>query len=120
MSEAGDFIKGKSMDFSIRIVNLYKWLCNEKKEYVMSQQMLRCGTSIGANLAEAKSAISRADFVAKVYIALKECNETRYWLELLFRTNYLNEQQYYSINTDAVELGKILTTITKKTHPENK
>jgi len=80
-----NIVREKSMAFAIRIVNLYRILC-EKKEYVMSKQVLKAGTSIGANLAEADCAISRKDFLAKVYIAFKECAETKYWLELLQKT----------------------------------
>ena len=106
--------KEKSMLFAIRIVNLYKYLC-EKKEYVLSKQILRCGTSIGANLAEAECAISRKDFLAKVYISFKECIETKYWLELLFKTEFITEKEYVSINEDCEELRKILSSITKTT-----
>ena len=119
MSNAGDLLITKSMDFSVRIVNLYKWLCNEKKEFVLSKQLLRSGTSIGANLSEAQSAISKPDFSSKVYISLKECREAQYWLELLKRTDYLDEKQYQSIKNDAVELGKLLSSITKKLQPNS-
>jgi len=117
MSEVGKMISDKAMDFSVRIVNLYKWLCSEKKESVLSKQLLRSGTSIGANLAEAQDAVSSADFVAKLYIALKECSESIYWIELLYRTDYLDQPQYQSILTDAEELKKILTSIAKKIKP---
>lgn len=103
----------KSKAFAIRIVRLYVHLRETKREYVMSKQLLRCGTSIGANLAEAECAISRADFKTKVYIALKECAETMYWIELLMETNYLTSEQYESIYADAVEIRKILTATTK-------
>ena len=99
MSKAGDLLMNKSMDFAVRIVNLYKWLCTEQKEFVLSKQRLRCGTSIGANLSEAQSAISKADFASKVYISLKECKETQYWIRLLHRTNYLDEKLYLYIMT---------------------
>lgn len=92
----------KSKKFAVRIVNLYKYLCNEKKEFVLSKQILRCGTSIGANLAESKSAISKKDFLSKIYIALKECSETIYWLELLKETGYINETMYISVNNDCI------------------
>ena len=81
-------VKYKSKRFAVRIVNLYKYLCNEKKEFVLSKQILRSGTSIGANIAESECAISRRDFLAKVYIALKECAETLYWLDLLYETEF--------------------------------
>ena len=110
---AKSVIYEKSLNFSIRIVNLYKWLCNTKHELVLSKQLLRSGTSIGANIAEANGAISNADFTAKLYIAYKECKETLYWIELLFRTKYLDEKQYNSLIEDAIELEKLLTSITK-------
>lgn len=119
MSEAGELLQEKSMNFAIRIVKLYKWLCDEKKVFVLSKQLLRCGTSIGANIAEAQGAMSKADFAAKVYISSKECFETQFWIELLYKTDFLDEKQYQSIKTDAVELGRILTSITKKIHPRN-
>ena len=102
------------MNFSIRIVKMYKYLCYEKQEYVLSKQLLRSGTSIGANIAEAQNAISKKDFVSKVYIALKECTESKYWIELLYRTEYFNKETYISIKTDCEELEKLLTTTTKK------
>jgi len=110
---AQSIIYEKALSFSIRIVNLYKWLSNTKNEYVLSKQLLRSGTSIGANIAEAIGAISNADFTAKLYISYKECKETLYWIELLFRTNYLEEKQYSSLLEDAKELEKLLTAITK-------
>ena len=105
--------RNKSKKFAIRIVNLYKYLCDEKKEYVLSKQLLRSGTSIGANLAEAEFAISDKDFLHKIYIALKESAETMFWLELLFQTEYLTETEYKSINEEALELLKILNATTK-------
>lgn len=103
----------KSKNFAIRIVRLYRYLCTEKKEFVLSKQLLRSGTSIGANLAEAIYGISDKDFLSKMYISLKECAETKYWLELLFKTDYLTEQQYQSINEDCTELIKLLTSSAK-------
>ena len=103
----------KSKRFSVRIVNLYRYLCEEKREFILSKQLLRCGTSIGANLAEAECAISRKDFLAKVYIALKECAETKYWLELLNETGYLTNNQFQSIYSDCEELRKMLSSTTK-------
>ncbi|MBR5959672.1 MAG: four helix bundle protein [Clostridia bacterium] len=103
----------KSKGFAIRIVRLYQYLKDEKKEYVLSKQLLRSGTSVGANLSEAKYAISRNDFIAKQYIALKEISETLYWLELLFKTDYLSQKQYDSIYQDAEELRKLLSSSTK-------
>ena len=104
----------KSFDFAIRIVRLYQYLTKTKQEYVMSRQLLRCGTSIGANISEAQYAQSRADFHAKMQIALKEANEASYWLRLLFRTDYLSEAQFQSLFSDAEELLRLLTAICKK------
>ena len=101
----------KSFEFAVRIVKLYKYLVNEHKEYVLSKQLLRCGTSIGANVAEAQRGQSKADFTAKMSIALKEANETEYWLKLLYRTEYLSQSQYTSMNADVQELIGILTAI---------
>ena len=105
----------KSMEFAIRIVNLYKYLQSEKRETVMSKQLLRSGTSIGANAREAIYGQSRGDFLSKMSIALKEASETEYWLELLSKTEYLNEQEYESIRADCSELAKLLTAIVKNT-----
>jgi four helix bundle protein len=108
-------IREKSMAFAIRIVNLYKVLCDERKEYVLAKQILRAGTSIGANIAEAECAISRKDFLAKAYIAYKECAETKYWLELLQKTEIISQVEYTSIAEDCGELFRILAAITKTT-----
>ena len=105
----------KSKRFAVRIVNLYKYLCEKKNEYVLSKQILRSGTSIGANLAESQCAISKKDFLAKIYIALKECAETIYWLDLLFEIEYLSESEHTSILQDCEELQKMLSSITKTT-----
>ncbi len=103
----------KSFEFAIRIVNVHKFLNNEKKEFVLSKQLLRSGTSIGANVSEAQRGQSMADFTTKMCIALKEANETAYWLKLLYKTDYLEEKQYESLNRDVVELINILTSICK-------
>ncbi|MDR0305844.1 MAG: four helix bundle protein [Chitinispirillales bacterium] len=103
----------KSMNFSVRIVNMFKYLCNEQNEFVMSKQLLRSGTSIGANACEAHNAQSNKDFLAKMYIAYKESTETEYWLKLLAKTNYLPLKLSESILTDCVEIKKILTAIIK-------
>ena len=103
----------KSKLFAIRIVNLYKYLCNDKKEYVLSKQILRSGTSIGANVKESIYAQSKLDFISKLSIALKEASETEYWLELLYQTEYVNSIQFESIHNDCVELLKLLTAIIK-------
>ena len=105
--------KEKSMAFAVRIVNLYKYLINSKQEYVLSKQILRSGTSIGANLAESEYAISGDEFTAKTYIALKECAETEYWLTLLKNTDYISQEQYNSIFVDCEEIRKLLSSITK-------
>ena len=108
----------KSREFAVRIVRLYQYLCKEKQEYVLSKQLLRSGTSIGANIAEAQCAISRKEFLYKVYIAYKESNETLYWLDLLHDTDYLSDVQYQSIYTDGQELKKSLASITKTLREE--
>ena len=106
-------IQIKSRNFAIRVINCYKFLVDERHEYVMSKQMLRCGTSIGANVRESINAQSRPDFLNKLNIALKEAGETEYWLDLLHTTNYLDEKQFESLEVDCVELIKLLTTIIK-------
>lgn len=106
-------IRDKSKSFAIRGVKLYKYLCEEKKEYVMSKQLLRSSTSIGANIAEGIFAQSRADFGMKLSIAQKEAAETAYWLELLNATGYISDEQFNSINCDCMELLKLLQSITK-------
>ena len=109
-------IENKSFDFAVRIVNLYKFLTQEKQEYIMSKQLLRCGTSIGANVAEAQKAQTKPDFNTKMNIALKEANETGYWLKLLYKTDYLTKNEFDSIENDAKEITAILTSICKKTN----
>ena len=107
-------IANLSLDYALRIVNLYKFLCNEKNEFVMSKQLLRCGTSIGANIAESEHAQSTADFILKLYIALKEANETKYWLTLLYRAEYLSESEFESMMKDLrIILGTLVNTIKK-------
>ncbi len=106
-------IKTKSFAFAVRIVNVYKFLISEKKEFVMSKQLLRSGTAVGALYREAEQAESKPDFIHKMGIAQKECNETIYWLELLLATDYLEQKAFESINTDAVELIKLITSIIK-------
>ena len=105
----------KSKKFAVRIVNMYKFLFDEKKEFVISKQVLRSGTSIGANLAEAECAMSKKDFLSKIYIALKECSETLYWLELLYETEYIDNSQFDSIYQDCEEIKKMLMATTKTT-----
>ena len=106
-------IADKSFEFAVRIVNLAKYLRIEEKEFVLSKQLLRSGTSIGANVAEGQRAQSRADFNSKMSIALKEANETCYWLRLLYRTDYLSKEGFDSIKKDVDELIYILTAICK-------
>ncbi len=111
--EESGTINHKSKQFAVRIVRLYQYLCRDKKEYILSKQLLRSGTSIGANLAESECAISKRDFLSKIYIALKECCETMYWLDLLFETDYLSENEFTSIKDDCEELKKMLSSIIK-------
>ena len=112
-------VKEKSFEFSVRIVNLYKHLTANKQEYVLSKQLLRSGTSIGANICEAEQAQSTSDFISKLSISLKESNETDYWLRLLHRTEYLNDLEYSSIIADCRDLTKLLTTIVKSLKTKN-
>ncbi len=109
----------KAFDFAIRIVNAYKYLCETHKEFVMSKQLLRSGTAIGANIAEANGAISDADFSNKMSIAYKESLETKYWLSLMKSTDYLTEKTFESMFADADELSKMLFSIIKKTRIDN-
>ncbi|HEY2649714.1 MAG TPA: four helix bundle protein [Puia sp.] len=105
----------KSFAFAVRVVNLNKFLRSKKTEFVMSKQLLRCGTSVGAVIREAEYAESKFDFKHKLQIAQKEINESIYWLELLKATNYLDPEQFESMNNDAVEIIKLLTSIIKTT-----
>ncbi len=113
-----NILKVKSFSFAIRIVNLYKFMCHEKCEYVLSKQLLRSGTAIGALLSEGSFAESKPDFIHKYAIAQKECNESIYWLELIYQTNYVNQKEFESLFKDANELMKIITAsiITAKKH----
>jgi four helix bundle protein len=106
-------IHSKSYAFALRIVKLYKYLSTEKKEFVLSKQLLRSGTAIGALVKESEHAESKADFVHKMSIALKEANETVYWLMLLHDSDYINQEQFDSIHTDSAEILKILISIVK-------
>ena len=106
-------VQQKSFQFAIRIVKLTQYLQQEKKEYILSKQLLRSGTSIGANINEAEYSISAKEFNMKMYISYKECGETAYWLRLLHETNYLDKKQYDSISRDCIEIQKILTAITR-------
>ena len=116
-----NIILDKSFDFAIRVVKLYKYLCDEKKEYVLSKQLLRSGTSIGANVNEAQAGQSKADFTAKLAIASKEARESKYWIDLLVKTEYLNinDKHTVSLLNDIEEIIKLLTSIVKSSM-ENK
>lgn len=106
-------VENKSFLFAVRIVKLCKHLHSSKKEHILSKQLLRSGTSIGANVAEAEQAQSKADFISKMSIALKEAAETNYWLRLLRATDYLSEAEFVSIYSDGKDLEKMLTAIIK-------
>ena len=110
-----NIILDKSFSFAIRVVKLYKHLCDDKKEYILSKQLLRCGTSIGANINEAQAGQSKKDFIAKMSIASKEARESKYWIDLLAKTNYLdmNEHHVKSLLKDIEEIIKLLTIIVK-------
>ena len=113
MMDYENAIEEKSFEFAVRIVNLTKYIRRKEKEFVLTKQLLRCGTSIGANVSEAQRAQSRADFYSKMSIALKEANETYYWLRLLYRTEYLTKSEFESMKRDADELIRILVAICK-------
>lgn len=116
-----NIVKNKSFEFAIRVVKLYQFLCDHKKEFVLSKQLLRSGTSVGAMVREAEHAETKKDFIHKMAIAQKEINETMYWLELLQQTQYLNNEQFESVNNDALEIIKLITSIikTSKTNIKN-
>jgi four helix bundle protein len=109
----------KAYQFAIRMVNAHKYLCNEKREFTLSKQLLRSGTSIGANIAEANGAISKTEFSAKMSIAYKECLETKYWLCLLKDTNYITHEAFTHVYADAEELSKMLCSIVKSSKTAN-
>ena len=108
-------LKQKSFDFAVRIINLYKFLKSKQREYIVSQQLFRSGTAIGALLREAEHAESRKDFSHKLNIGLKESNETVYWLELLYATEYINKKMFDSMIKDVTELLKMLIASVKTT-----
>jgi len=110
-----NIIYDKSFNFAIRIVKLYKYLQEDKKEYIISKQIIRSGTSIGANVSEAIEGQSKKDFIAKLSISLKEANETKYWIKLLIATDYLEEKLGNDILNDLLEIIKILVSIIKTT-----
>lgn len=103
----------KSKAFALKIIQLYKYLCDEKREFILSKQILKSGTSIGANAREASRGQSKADFYAKLYISLKEAEETSYWLELLYESEYINKEDFQKLYGDCEELIRILVAITK-------
>ena len=109
----------ESRNFAIRIVNLYRFLIDVKKEFVMSKQILRCGTSVGANISESVFAQSRQDFVSKLSISLKEASETKYWLELLHETEYINDVQFDSLHDENSKLIGTLVNIINSTKNNN-
>lgn len=106
-------LQKKSKAFAVRIIKMYQFLCDEKHEFVLSKQVLRSGTSIGANVREAKRAQSTPDFYTKLFIALKEAEETGYWLELLSETEYISQNMFESIYADCEEIIKLLVSSTK-------
>lgn len=114
MKKNENLVLDKTYAFSLRIVKMYQYLCEEKKEYVLAKQLLRSGTSVGANTAEAHGGISYADFSAKISIAYKEALETKFWIRLLFDSGYLPENAFQSIFDDCDEVAKILFSILKK------
>lgn len=106
-------IEEKTFSFAVKVVDVCDRLCKNKREYVLSKQLLRSGTSIGANVSEAEQAQSRPDFISKMSIALKETSETKYWIKLLTATNYLSDTESSSILADCIEIEKILVSIVK-------
>jgi four helix bundle protein len=110
-----NILKIKSFNFALRIVKMYQYLCEQKKEFVLSKQLLRSGTAIGALVREAEQGESTADFIHKLAIALKEANETEYWIELIYHSAYIDENTYQSMLIDCKELLKLLISIIKKT-----
>lgn len=119
MGEVNNPLSKKSYDFALVIIQLYKDLTVLKKEYILSKQLLRCGTSIGANVAEANGAISNADFSAKISIAYKESLETKYWLALLKDSDYIDKNRFEELHLKGDELSKILFSILKTTRIKN-
>ena len=111
--EENNIVAAKSKSFALRTIKLHRYLCNEKKEFILSKQVLRSGTSIGANVRESLHGQSKADFYSKMNIALKEASETEYWLELLHESGYIDNEPFESIYSDCKELLKILISITK-------
>lgn len=110
-----NILKNKSFNFAVRIVKLYKYLKKQHGEYILSQQIIRSGTSIGEIIREAEHAESTKDFIHKLSIGLKEANESKYWLDLLFATEFITNKMYQSVNADCEELLKLLTASVKTT-----
>ncbi len=110
-----NIIRDKSFDFSVRIINLFKLLTSERKEFVLSKQLLRSATSIGANIEEGIAAFSKKEFVVKLQISYKEAFEAYYWIKLLYKTEFINEAEFKSLEKDVEEIIKLLTTILKST-----
>lgn len=119
MSQSKSILKDKSFTFAISIVKEYKMLSEGKREYVMSKQLLRSGTSVGANIREAKNAESKNDFIHKLGIAQKECDETLYWLELLKESEYLNEEAYHNLSDQANQILKMIRSSILTTKQNN-
>ncbi|MBQ4216392.1 MAG: four helix bundle protein [Bacteroidales bacterium] len=109
----------KSKSFAIRIIRLYQFLSLEKKEFVLSKQLLRSGTSIGANAKEASRGQSRADFASKISVSLKEASESEYWLDLLYETEYISREEYTSLQQELSEIIRILMSISRSVAPRN-
>lgn len=109
MKQTKHFLADKTFKFSVRIINMYKHLSDSKKEFILSKQVLRSGTSIGANVEEASSASSKRDFINKYHIALKEAKETHYWLRLLHETEFIDKTSFESISKDCEEIISLLT-----------
>lgn len=109
----------KSKSFAIRIIRLYQFLSLDKKEFVLSKQLLRSGTSIGANAKEASRGQSRADFASKISVSLKEASESEYWLDLLYETEYISREEYTSLQQDLSEIIRILMSISRSVTPRN-
>jgi len=122
MMDDRNLIMTKSYTFALQVIELYKFLCNEKKEYVLSKQLLRCGTSIGANVNEAQAAISKKDFIAKISISSKEARESKYWLMLLKDSGYIDpsKQKVKQLFSEIESINKILTSIVKSAQENHK
>ena len=112
-------LQAKSLSFAVRIVKFYRYLCEEKREYVLSKQILRSGTAIGANARESRNAQSHADFITKLTIALKEADETQYWLELLDLSDIISHEEFDSLNNDLTEIVAMLTSSIKTIKGKN-